>query len=659
MAIPTRGASAANLDAFASVESLTLGLGAVGRTITGDAGDNLLAGGAGNDTLDGGNDGFDTLAGGLGNDTYLVTGNGLDVIVEAAEAGIDTVLTDESVYELDANVENFRFLEGSDGLLVSGNALANLITGNSNDNVLFGEAGNDTLDGGAGRDVFDGGTGADAMRGGLGDDTYVIDDVHDVVTEAANQGSDTVFSTVSLTLGANLENLTLGGTTATNGTGNGLANQIFGNAAANLLAGAAGNDTLTGGGGSDTLAGGSGDDVYRLTDSADVISEMANQGIDRVESSVTTSLGANLENLALTGTAAIDGIGNALANAITGNSAGNHLIGGSGNDTLDGGNGGLDLLAGGLGNDTYLVTGNGSDVIIETAGEGVDTVVTDRLFYELDANVENFRFLEESGGLLAAGNALANLVVGNSHDNKLFGEAGNDTLDGGAGDDLLGGGAGADAMRGGLGNDVYDVDDIHDGVTEAANQGSDTVFSTVSFTLGANLEDLNLHGTAAINGAGNGLANQIFGSDSANLLTGAADNDTLVGGAGSDTLVGGVGNDLIAGGAGADSIDAAGGHDTLRYESVLDAGDVIQHFGSSGAEQDMVDLDALFDSLAVAAADRAARVSLVDAGPDVQLRIDTDGGGGADLLLLTFHGVSDPGVLSIGNGAAADIQVGG
>jgi Ca2+-binding RTX toxin-like protein len=127
--------------------------------------------------------------------------------------------------------------------------------GNSAANTLTGNAGNDILDGGAGKDT---------LRGGKGNDTYVVDVTGESVTENANEGTDTVHSAVTYTLGANLEHLTLTGTAVINGTGNSLANVLTGNSATNTLTGNAGNDTLDGGAGNDTLVGGTGNDVYRF-----------------------------------------------------------------------------------------------------------------------------------------------------------------------------------------------------------------------------------------------------------------------------------------------------------------------------------------------------------------------------------------------------------
>ena len=188
-------------------------------------------------------------------------------------------------------------------------------------------------------------TGADKLIGGSGNDVYVVDNSGDVVTETSTLVTeiDKVSSSINYTLGANLENLILTGTAA-NGTGNGLANMLTGNV---------GNNTLNGGAGADSLIGGLGNDVYVVDNSGDVVTEtsiLATE-IDKVNSSINYTLGANLENLTLMGTAA-KGTGNGLANTLTGNSGANNLNGGAGNDNLIGGSG-KDNLTGGLGADKF------------------------------------------------------------------------------------------------------------------------------------------------------------------------------------------------------------------------------------------------------------------------------------------------------------------
>ncbi|WP_018235454.1 M10 family metallopeptidase C-terminal domain-containing protein [Ensifer sp. BR816] len=120
----------------------------------------------------------------------------------------------------------------------------------------------DILIGNAAGNILDGGRGADQLQGLTGNDTYIVDNSGDRVSEAASAGTDLVKSSVSSTLGANVENLLLTGSLSINGTGNGLANKLTGNAAANVLSGAAGNDALDGGAGSDLLSGNAGKDQF-------------------------------------------------------------------------------------------------------------------------------------------------------------------------------------------------------------------------------------------------------------------------------------------------------------------------------------------------------------------------------------------------------------
>ena len=185
---------------------------------------------------------------------------------------------------------------------------------------------------GAGNDTLDGGTGNDSLSGGSGDDTYLVDTTGDSVIENANEGSDTVQSSMTYTLGAEVENLTLTGSSALSGTGNALDNVLTGNSANNTLIGYAGHDTLNGGAGADTLRGGTGNDLYLVDNTGDNVAENANEGTDTVQSTLTYTLGTNLENLTLSGTTAINGTGNTASNVLTGNSAANTLTGNARNE---------------------------------------------------------------------------------------------------------------------------------------------------------------------------------------------------------------------------------------------------------------------------------------------------------------------------------------
>jgi Ca2+-binding RTX toxin-like protein len=309
--------------------------------------------------------------------------------------------------------------------------------------------------------------------------------------------SDTLTANVTTTLPANVENLTLTGTTNINGTGNTLNNVITGNSGNNILNGATGIDTLVGGLGNDT---------YQIDTTTDTITENANQGTDTVQSSVTYTLGNNLENLTLTGTTNINGIGNTLNNIITGN---------SGNNILNGATG-IDTLIGGLGNDTYQIDTT-TDTITENANQGTDTVQSS-VTYTLGNNLENLT-LTGTTNINGTGNTLNNVITGNS------------------GNNILNGATGIDTLIGGLGNDTYQIDTTTDTITENANQGTDTVQSSVTYTLGNNLENLRLIGSNNINGTGNAGNNNITGNSGINQINGGAGIDTLTGGLGADTFI--------------------------------------------------------------------------------------------------------------------------
>lgn len=458
----------------ANVENLTI----TGTAVSGigNASDNTITGNALANTLDGGSAGTDALIGGAGNDTYVISHSDV-TITEKASEGVDTVQAN-ATYTLGSNLENLT-LTGTGNIDGTGNSVVNIITGN------------------AGKNTLDGQGGADILTGGKGDDTYVVGNTGIVINEIAGEGTDTVQSAITYTLGATLENLTLTGSSDINGTGNIAVNTITGNA---------GKNTLDGVSGADTLIGGKGDDKYIVSVAGVTVTENEDEGVDLVQSAVTYTLGANVENLTIIG-AAIGATGNALDNVITGNAA---------NNTLDGGSAGTDTLIGGAGNDTYVISHSGI-TITEKDKEGTDTVQAGAS-YTLGSYLENLT-LTGTGDIDGIGNSLVNTITGNAGKNTLDGQGGLDTLIGGKGDD------------------TYVVGNLGVVVTELASEGTDTVQAGITYALGANLENLTLTGTGDINGTGNAAVNTITGNAGKNTLDGGGGLDTLIGGKGNDTYL--------------------------------------------------------------------------------------------------------------------------
>jgi Ca2+-binding RTX toxin-like protein len=672
--------------------------------IYGHGGNDQLAGGAGSDYLSGGfgadalvgGDGSDVLLAGSGDD-YVDAGGGDDLIVGGdgagndryiGGAGVDTIKYTSALAGITVNlsastnqakstlsgdragigidqlsdIENI--IAGNYDDVLIGNGSNNQIEAGSGNDTINGGTGTDTLIGGLGNDILIGGGGADVMWGGEGDDVYHVDNLNDRTLETVSDtdvpldiqryfevwlqsnptwleengfggiqlqvitsseiftglqfsnpgrasgfdywyknisesiddgGEDLVYSSVTWSLGKNVENLSLTGSAAINGTGNTLNNVITGNS---------GNNTLSGGTGTDTLIGGLGNDTY-LTDGGDTITEAASAGTDTVQSSANHTLAANVENLTLTGSSAINGTGNSLNNVLTGNSGNNTLSGGTGTDTL----------IGGLGNDTYIT--DGGDTITEAENAGIDTVQSS-VTHTLAANVENLT-LTGSAAINGTGNALNNVLTGNSGNNTLSGGTGTDTLDGGSGNDVLNGGGGTDVLDGGEGSDVYLVTLLADKtaaeITDTGTTGTDelrfaaTTVGTLTLLAGDTGLERVVIGTgtgasAATTGkvalnvdatlSANGLT--ITGNAGNNTLTGSGFADTLDGGAGNDALNGGLGNDVLIGGLGQDTLTGGIGNDIFKFSLITESGttatkaDVITDFVKG---QDVIDLSGL------------------------------------------------------------------
>lgn len=511
---------------------------------------------------------------------------------------------------------------------------------------------------------------SEVLNGGAGDDTYIYNpgDGNDIINELANGGAADRLSIVSTAIdpvtllpvltGLNAQDDN-GGTangnliiTANGGTINVAGHFTGGNAQTGIERINFNNATFAGYLlGADDYVVGRADPGNRDGGGVNLSASLANNFI----------VGEQGTNDVITG-----GSGNDLIFGATGD---NDLFGGAGDDLLVGGSGAGDddFLDGGLdadtmvglaGNDVYVVD-DVADVVVEALNAGTDRVETEMaaLSIELMANVENLEYTGiDADQFVGTGNALNNVITGGDLDDTLSGLGGNDTLNGGLGNDSLTGGIGADTLNGGAGadnmiggadNDIYVVDDAGDVVTEVAAGGTDRVDSSITYVLGAEVENLNLTGGDAINGTGNALANTINGNDDNNQLFGGAGNDTINGNDGNDLIDGGLGNDTISGGddndtiignAGDDTIDVGGGFNTIVYNTPNFGNDTINSFDAAGGaptNQDRIDLSAL----GITSANFATRVIETAAGGNTQLSI-RDASGTVEIGRILVNGVT-------------------
>ena len=503
-----------------------------GDSITGDANNNYLFGQGGDDSLVGGA-GDDIL---VGDDTNLGLYGGVFGVGTEFDVGNDTLV---------GGIGNDQLYGGAGNDQLDG--------GNDND-ILYGGGGLDALTGGTGDDQLDGGFGADALNGGDGNDSYFVDDAGDTTNETnasvATGGFDTVYSSVSHTLGTNIEQLLLTGSAAgLTATGNNDANALYGSLHIGgvTLLGLGGNDVFYGsnyadsidGGegndvlvafysvdGVDTLVGGAGDDVYYTFEQGDVIIENANGGLDTVYAQENTVLSNNIEQL-IVYAAATSATGNGGDNNIFGNNSSNSLTldGGSGNDwligsdqfdTLQGGSGndilqalgGTNRLVGGIGDDQYFSTSS-TDTIVETAGEGFDTLYVNYNVAALADNVD--QLLIFGGATSGVGNGLNNVLYGNNNSVGTL-------LDGAAGTDVIYGSNFADTIVGGLGSDIlFGLGGADRFRYAAGNMGADTI---LDFARGTDQIDLaglgytqaSIGGAIQISGGANALISFNSGS---------------------------------------------------------------------------------------------------------------------------------------------------
>jgi Ca2+-binding RTX toxin-like protein len=462
----------------------------------------------------------------------------------------DPANRDNGGVNLSASIAN-NFLVGEQGVNdeIIGGSGNDLIFGGTGDNQLSGGAGDDLLVGGSGtgdNDILDGGLDADTMIGLAGNDTYIVDDLADVVVEAAGEGTDTVeteMAELSIELMANVENLEYTGIDADPfvGTGNSGNNIISGGDLNDTLSGLAGNDTLNGGLGADNMIGGAGNDTYIVDDVGDVVDESTGllADVDTVESSVDYTLAAGIENLELDGDAVV-GRGNIGNNVISGNGAANQLSGLGGNDTLNGDDGN-DFLDGGDGNDTLnggddtdtIIGGAGNDII--DVGGGVNTIVYNATGFGNDT-ITSF---DAAGGTPANQDRIDLSGLGITSTNFGTRVTIQDIVDAGTDDTLVTVRDAGGVVIGTIFIDEVDGADITQ--TDFTLAAASTVFP------GATTGNNTLNGTA--------------GNDIINALAG---NDTVNGNAGNDTISGGLNG---TGGPGADVLNGNAGDDTFIWNA--------------------------------------------------------------------------------------------
>lgn len=349
-----------------------------------------------------------------------------------------------------------------------GTNLADFIDGLAGDDTLIAGAGDDILVGGSGGDFLYGGEGADLLFGGIGDDWFFVDTQADLAFEDSGGGHDTVITTTSFYLYANIEDLGLAaGAGDIFGVGNDLNNFIQGNEGNNLIIGGGGLDRLRGGDGNDSLFGGDYIDVIEGDGGNDFVA--GGTGIDWIyggagndvlfgEDDPDNIFGGTGIDLLAGGAGADNLYGEDGADTLIGDDGNDRLYGGAGIDVLVGGAGNdildgrsdqaaLDneLMDGGSGNDEYYVD-SAADLTFEAADGDFDTVWAD-ISGEgggvyLFPNVEVLRLLGSTH--YGVGNELNNEIWGSDGDNLLLGGGGDDFLSGGSGNDVLFGQSGAD-----------------------------------------------------------------------------------------------------------------------------------------------------------------------------------------------------------------------
>eukprot|EP00456_Euglypha_rotunda_P036711 TRINITY_DN281_c0_g1_i2.p1 TRINITY_DN281_c0_g1~~TRINITY_DN281_c0_g1_i2.p1 ORF type:complete len:1237 (+),score=395.78 TRINITY_DN281_c0_g1_i2:1656-5366(+) len=624
------------------------------RSATGDILDDvgvekdILSGGSGNDMLWAGTG--DDVDGGEGDDelNYSFGGATGSVTVAVsdflhADAHLAFGATIQSVEQLDrlrgSEFDDLIYADATQGIPMtieggSGNdvvvSTASITPGLILPEVLkfYGGAGNDRLIGSDKGEYFDGGAGIDTIDYSKSSRSVGVAFAMPVQFGA---GGDVLVNVENI-IGSAFNDSLRGGTGANVISGEDGDDILFGDGGDDALYGGSGNDWMNGQWGDDTLVGGAGNDTYLVDSSGDKIVEQAGEGVDTVESVVSYILSANVENLTLSGTDAIDGTGNAQDNVIIGADGANHLIGGDGNDTLQGlrgddlleggagndildGGRGADRMVGGAGDDLYIIDDAG-DVVMEAAGEGTDTVQTS-IDYVLTDNVENVRLFDLINGVIVTGNALDNLMDARAQSmtanifprSRFYGMAGDDTLIASNNGDFLAGGAGSDVLTGGSGQDALvsgdyvagarnwdmgtekdvmsagdNVDVVYAGYGDDADGGADSDQLYYSFggaSAGIDIRTSDLLGPGPHIFGGGIVQNfemlvALRGSEFDDYITTIPHpfSQTIDGGAGDDVIIGNWTETIMIGGAGNDRFVSGGsGRDVFRGGEGIDTVD--------------------------------------------------------------------------------------
>lgn len=428
------------------------------------------------------------------------------------------------------------------------------------------------------------------------------------------------------TLGQHASGLRLLGVENVSGTGNALDNTITGNSGNNTLEGGMGSDTLVGGNGTDTAVYAglysdyvvsysavtatltlqapdgsidtvSGVEAFEFADGTKSLATMQAEALTLRTISVSTATATftegNLGSKTVTFTVIVNG-------TMPTDQTVDYNIAGTGAAAADG----ADLTGVLSGTITFLAGETIKTVTVQITG---DKVVEANETFALTLSNPTSQMVvgtasatvtisnDDVAPVILNGDAADNSITGSRGYDIIDGHEGHDTIKAGSGDDeitgdigndYLDGGTGADLLIGGAGDDRYVVDNVFDVVDETAGSGTDTVLSTINFSLTSgqvmgDVENLTLTGTKAVIAEGNDIANVIIGNGAKNTLTGHDGNDVLDGGRGADILIGGNDDDTYVLDSKGETVDEQGatGVDLVQSKVSVDLSDVLHFLG--------------------------------------------------------------------------------